>query len=122
VKCGKKQVEESVRKFIRVMKALSDPNRVLIMKALEKKEMCVCEIRALVKLAQPTVSKHMNILEDAGLVARRKDKLWVNYSLADGSDSVYAANLIKALGNWLDENGGVVAIKNEAELVDRNNL
>lgn len=109
-----------MRKFIRVMKALSDPNRVKIMKALEKKkELCVCEIRALIKLAQPTVSKHMSLLEDAGLVERRKDKLWVNYRLADGTDSEYAEKLLLALGGWLNEDREVMAVKNEAVGVDR---
>jgi len=44
-----------MKEFIRVMKALSDPNRVKIVKMLQYKELCVCELRALLKIAQPTV-------------------------------------------------------------------
>jgi ArsR family transcriptional regulator len=69
-----------MKAFIRVMKALSDPNRVKIMKMLEAKELCVCEITAILGLAQSTVSKHLKILEDADLVGvffkrRRVDEL-----------------------------------------------
>ena len=56
-----------MKKFIKVMKALSDPNRVKMVKLLQHKEMCVCEIQAALGLAQSTVSKHLKILEEAGL-------------------------------------------------------
>jgi len=92
-----------MKKFIKVMKALSDPNRVKMVKLLQHKEMCVCEIQAALGLAQSTVSKHLRILEESGLITYYKDKLWVNYSLADGTDSPYAANLLGCLKHWLDE-------------------
>ena len=67
-----------MKELIRVMKALSDPNRVKILKLLQHRPgMCVCEIQALLEIAQPTVSKHLKALEDAGLVDHRKDGLWV---------------------------------------------
>jgi len=87
--------------FIKVAKALSDTNRVKIVKMLQHKRMCVCEIRALLQIAQPSVSKHLKILENAGLVSSEKDGLWVNYYLADGSSSPYAANLLGNLKHWL---------------------
>ena len=73
--------------FVKVMKALSDPNRVRIIKLLQQKTLCVCELRSLLGLAQPTVSKHLKVLEQAGLVGYAKDGLWVNYCLADGRGS-----------------------------------
>ena len=72
-----------MKSFIKVMKALSDPNRVKIIKLLQQKMMCVCELQGALKIAQPTVSKHLKILEEAGLVDYAKDGLWVNYFLAD---------------------------------------
>ena len=72
-----------MKNFIKVMKALSDPNRIKIIKMLQHKMMCVCELQAALDIAQPTVSKHLKILEEAGLVDYQKDGLWVNYSLAD---------------------------------------
>ncbi|MBN1664685.1 MAG: winged helix-turn-helix transcriptional regulator [Deltaproteobacteria bacterium] len=87
--------------FIKVMKALSDPNRVKLLKILQERMMCVCEIREALGIAQPTVSKHLKILEAAGLVGHEKDGLWVNYHLTDGRASPYAASLLGQLKHWL---------------------
>ena len=92
-----------MKEFIKVMRALSDPHRVMLLKLLQKREMCVCEIRAALGIAQPTASKHLKSLERAGLVGRKKDGLWVNYSLSDGGRSPYAASLLGNLKHWLDE-------------------
>ena len=92
-----------MKEFIKVMKALSDPNRVKLLKLLQKREMCVCEIQAALGIAQPTVSKHLKILENAGLVGRKKEGLWVSYSLSDGGRSRYAASLLGNLKHWLEE-------------------
>jgi len=92
-----------VKEFIKVMKAASDPTRVKILKMLEKREMCVCEIQTALGTAQSTASKHLRILEDAGLVVSKKDGLWVNYLLADGRQSPYAASLLGNLRHWLND-------------------
>ena len=91
-----------MRDFIGVMKALADPNRVKIIKMLQHRVMCVCEIQAALELAQPTVSKHLQMLAEAGLVTSEKDGLWVNYRLADGGKSPYAATLLGNLRHWLE--------------------
>jgi ArsR family transcriptional regulator len=92
-----------MRDFVKVMKALADPSRVKIVKALQHKPMCVCEIHTALGLAQPTVSRHLKILEDAGLVAYKKSGLWVNYTLADGNTSPYVATLLGNLKHWLQD-------------------
>ena len=92
-----------MKEFIKVTKAVSDPNRVKIVKMLQHKRMCVCEIQALLQIAQPSVSKHLKILENAGLVGSEKEGLWVNYHLADGSSSPYAASLLGNLRHWLSD-------------------
>ncbi len=78
-----------MKDFIRVMKALSDPNRVKMVKMLQARPFCVCEIKEALNIAQSTASKHLKILEDAGLVTSVKDGLWANYSLDDGNNSLY---------------------------------
>ena len=88
--------------FVKVMKALSDPNRVKILKMLQHKTMCVCEMQAALGIAQPTVSKHLKILEEAGLVTFQKDGLWINYCLTDGKSSPYAATLLGNLKHWIE--------------------
>lgn len=63
-----------MKDFIRVMKALADPNRTRILKLLQKKCLCVCEITDVIKLKQPSVSKHLKIFENAGLVSSPKKR------------------------------------------------
>jgi ArsR family transcriptional regulator len=91
-----------MKHFVKVMKALSDPNRVKIVKLLQHKIMCVCELQAAMGISQPAVSRHLKILEEAGLVHFRKNGLWVNYYLSDGKDNPYAANLLGNLKHWLE--------------------
>ncbi len=57
----------------RVAKALAHPSRLLILDALADGEKCVCELTALVDADQSTVSKHLAILKQAGIIADRKD-------------------------------------------------
>jgi len=71
-----------MRPFMNITKALSEENRVRIILALRNGELCVCEIIALLGLAPSTVSKHMSILRQAGIVEGRKDGRWMYYRLA----------------------------------------
>ncbi|MEK6200796.1 MAG: metalloregulator ArsR/SmtB family transcription factor [Desulfobulbaceae bacterium] len=91
-----------MRAFIRVMKALSEPNRVRIVKILGRQELCVCELQSLLGIAQSTVSKHLKILEEAGLVVFRKEGSWIIYRLSQGEDSDYARVLLENLYGWLE--------------------
>jgi ArsR family transcriptional regulator len=63
----------------------------------------VCEIQTALDKAQSTTSKHLKILEDAGLITYQKNGLWVNYQLADGSRNPFAATLINHLRDWLED-------------------
>ena len=92
-----------MKDFIKVMKALSDSNRVKILKLLQQKTMCVCELQGALQISQPSVSKHLKLLEEAGLVDFIKEGLWVNYHLADGEASPYAASLLGNLKHWLED-------------------
>ncbi|HAR33618.1 MAG TPA: transcriptional regulator [Desulfobacter sp.] len=108
-----------MKTFIKVMKALSDPNRVKMMKMLQKRSLCVCEIQQLLGVAQSTTSKHLKILEDADLVKSFKDGLWVNYTLSDGSDSPFAASMIGNLKHWLDSDSQIKALTKLLPDIDR---
>jgi ArsR family transcriptional regulator len=111
-----------MKDFIKVMKALSDPNRVKIIKMLQHKVMCVCEMQAALQIAQPSVSKHVKIREEAGLVAFNKDGMWVNYHLSDGSASPYAASLLGNLRHWLKDDARVAEIVEKLPSIQRENL
>ena len=112
-------LENAVEEFIKVMKAMPDSNRVKLLKMLQKRGMCVCEIQAALGIAQPTVSKHLKILEAAGLVGREKDGLWVNYFLADGARSPYAASLLGNLRHWLNDDPQIQDLMKRSEGLDR---
>ena len=71
-----------------ITKALSDPNRVRILLALRRGELCVCQITELFGFAPSTVSKHLSILHRAGLILSRKSERWVYYRLPDKSTPI----------------------------------
>ena len=96
-----------MKNLIRIMKALSDPGRIKIMKILEDGELCVCEIQPLLGLAQPTVSKHLKLLEEAGLIEFRKEGSWIIYRLAENSESQYAAEMLKLMKQWLNDDSQI---------------
>ncbi len=73
--------KKTARNQSRFFKALADETRLRIVKLLEVREMCVCEIMVALNLTQPTASHHLGLLENAGLVKDRKEGKWVFYSL-----------------------------------------
>ena len=76
-----------MKKYLSITKALSDGNRVRILKLLEGRELCVCQIIAVIGNAPSTISKHLSILRSAGLVEDRKDGRWVYYRLPNKTES-----------------------------------
>ena len=74
-------------------KALADQTRLRIIGLLRAGEICVCDIHGSLGLPQPTVSRHLAYLRKSGLVATRKEGLWVHYRLAELPDPVMQAVL-----------------------------
>ena len=72
-----------------IFKALCDENRVQIFRLLQGGERCACELLDEMQLSQPTLSHHMKILCDSGLVVGRKEGKWTHYSIS--SDGAAAA-------------------------------
>lgn len=68
---------------LKIFQALSDESRVRLLFALRHREWCVCQLIALLELAPSTVSKHLSLLRDAGLINARKEGRWVYYRLAE---------------------------------------
>ncbi len=114
-----------MKELLKVMKAASEPGRVKILKMLEKRVMCVCEIHTILGIAQSTASKHLKILEDAGLVRSYKDGLWVNFTLSDASGvsgrevNPYASNLLTNLKNWLNDDSEILSLMEQLPQVQR---
>ena len=70
-----------MKDFLNITKALADENRLRMVLALQNGELCVCQITELLGLAMSTVSKHLSILYQAGLLNARKEGRWMYYSL-----------------------------------------
>src|SRR3972149_115629 len=91
--------DNNFHKFIIVTKALSDETRVRAFLALKNGELCVCQITELLALAPSTVSKHMSILAQAGLVDRRKEGRWIYYRQAKTITQQYTRLVLNGLSN-----------------------
>ncbi len=92
-----------IRDLEKSFKALADSNRLRILKMLQRRSLCVCEITEILGLATSTVSKHLSILREAGFITSEKDGRWVNYTLADEPSNQYAHPLLEDLNRWLEE-------------------
>ena len=82
-----------------ITKALADENRVRTLLALRGGELCVCQVTELFGLAPSTISKHLSVLHQAGLVESRKDGRWIYYSLPRNG----AAAAVREAIRWLEK-------------------
>jgi ArsR family transcriptional regulator, arsenate/arsenite/antimonite-responsive transcriptional repressor len=88
--------QDAAERLARVFKALGDPARVRLVSmiaASDGGEACICDLTEPVGLSQPTVSHHMKLLVDAGLMHREQRGKWAYYRLVDGA----LASLAQAL-------------------------
>lgn len=97
-----------------IARAISDETRIRLLLALRGRELCACQLYALVNLAPSTVSEHLSQLRRAGLVATRKLGRWVHYRLnldAGGAQ-------VRAVIAWLEQNcsGDPVILEDERYL------
>lgn len=76
-------MEKDFELYARQFKAFCDPNRLQIIHILLQGEQCACNIQDNVTIGQSTLSHHMKILIDSGMVISRKEGKWVHYSLSD---------------------------------------
>jgi ArsR family transcriptional regulator, arsenate/arsenite/antimonite-responsive transcriptional repressor len=83
-----------MRELMNITKALADENRVRMLLALQDGELCVCQITGLFGLAASTISKHLSILHQAGLLDSRKNGRWMHYSLPGKGASAPAREAI----------------------------
>lgn len=91
-------MELDVKKTVTVFKAFCDENRVRILQLLLNGEKCACKLLEEMNITQPTLSHHMKILCDSGIVAGRKEGKWMHYSLSrEGAEN--ARTYLDALTN-----------------------
>lgn len=111
-----------MQRMVRAFKALSDPGRIRILKMLEVRPLCVCEITEVLQLATSTVSKHLSVLRDAGYILDEKEGKWVNYHLNHDQNSEYLRHLLPLIRTWLPDDDVVLKDRKKVQSVDRNKL
>lgn len=93
-----------------IFKALCDENRVQIFRLLQHGEKCACKLLEALQCTQPTLSHHMKILCDSGLVTGRKEGKWMYYSIsAEGTE--VALNVLRELSKVDISNSGECCCK-----------
>lgn len=97
-----------MRDLVKVFKALSDETRIRLLKLLQQRELCVCELMQALNMTQSRVSRNLGILKDAGLVKDRRDGLWVHYSLNEKSFNEYAGPILELLKDWANDDEAIL--------------
>ena len=106
----------------RIFKALSDPNRLRILKMLQIRSLCVCEITEVLQLATSTVSKHLSILKDADFIVEEKSGKWVNYLININPTDPRVSSLLSRLDFWVSDETIISKDRILVSKVDRNVL
>jgi len=90
-------------KLVKILKSLGDKNRLRIIRMLQLRTLCVCEITAILGLATSTVSNHLSILKDAEIIGDMKDGKWVDYFLNTKSNNIFINGLLPLILFWLND-------------------
>jgi len=111
--------EHNLKKIEKIIKALADKNRLRIIYLLnEKQDLCVCEITDIIGLSQPTISSHLRLLENAGLIESDKDGLWVNYNINSRS-GLLSRKLMEMICKDLKKDRQIISDRKKLKAVDR---
>lgn len=103
----------------RLFKALSDFSRLRILKMLQSKPLCVCEITEVLGLATSTVSKHLSILRDTGFIIEEKDGKWVNYKINPRPSDNRISSIISTIDFWIADDQVVFSDREKVQKVNR---
>ena len=103
-----------------IFKDLGDVNRLRIIKMLEVKKMCVCEIAFVLGITQPSVSRHLKKMMRAGIIGSEQNHFWTNYYLR--RDNRYVRTLLSTVAGWLNDDPLVKQDRAKARTVDRKHI
>lgn len=111
-------IEEKAKLF----KALSDPNRLRILKMLQAKKLCVCEITYVLDLAPSTVSEHLSILKRSEFILEEKDGKWVNYMINPRPSDPVVGSILSMLPFWINDTAAADSGLERIDSADRNEI
>ncbi len=86
-----------------IFKALSDFTRLRILRVLQSRILCACEVKDIFGLASSTISQHMGILRDAGFITEEKRGKWVYYSINLRPKDPRVSSILSMLDYWIDD-------------------
>ncbi|MCX8011219.1 MAG: metalloregulator ArsR/SmtB family transcription factor [Ignavibacteria bacterium] len=106
----------------KIFKALSDFNRLRILKMLQTRPLCVCEVTYVLQLAPSTVSQHLKVLKDAGFIIEKKEKKWVNYLINDKPSDIRITSILSSLDFWISDEKTIISDKSKVLKADRQKI
>lgn len=107
--------------IMKPLKALGDESRVRILWMLEERPLCVCEIQEALGLAQSTVSRHLQLLEESGFVTSEKEGQWRNYKL-NHSPSPGVSGLLSVVRLCALTEPGALELREKVKTIWRENI
>ena len=103
-----------------ILKAMADEKRLRIIKLLEQRPLCVCEIAFVLGVTQPAVSKHLKKMREAGIIDSKQDGFWTNYYLK--RENAYVKVLLRNVKGWLNDDLHVSRDLKKVKKADRSRL
>lgn len=108
-----------MRAFVETAKAMADESRCRALLALHNRELCVCQIIELLGLAPSTVSRHMAVLKQAGLVESRKIGRWVHYRRTGPGAPAHVRVALAWLDEYATASGSLESVGSRVEAILR---
>ena len=111
-----------MKKDVKIFKALADFHRLRILKALQIKVLCACEIKELIQLASSTVTQHLKVLKDAGFIIEDKEGKWTNYIINPNPEDNRISSILSSLDYWINDKKSLAKDKEIIKKLDRDKL
>jgi len=112
----------TIAEMTKLFQALAENSRLRLLKCLQVRSACVCELMQATGMSQTRVSRHLGILKEAGLVVDERDAQWVPYSLAQPPTGTLAAKLLALLEEWGEGDEQVISDRKRLATAQRSQI
>lgn len=96
-----------MQKVVRISKALTDENRIRMLKLLLERDICVCEMQEILQISQPQVSRNLKILMDAGFLKRWREGKSIVYVVERNNSDRFCKAMLDALAESFNDDTAV---------------
>lgn len=108
-----------MKESLNIFKVLSDNNRLRIIKMLQSRPLCGCEIMSILNLAASTVSQHLSVLKSSGFIIEQKKGRWTNYYINSSANDARVIAILTSLDFWIGNLDKVESDRIHIKSVDR---